>query len=296
MKILVTGAAGQLGSYLAEHLSKEHEVLGLDIRESDNEMGSSQFTQGNTSDYRLAMSLCKGADAVIHAAAQVSVERSISDPIFDAKENILGTVNMLEAATKCMVPHFVYISSAAIFGDPVNVPVDEGHPRQPKSPYGVSKLAGENYVFAFQGTYGLKATSIRPFNIYSPRQDPDSPYSGVITRFVERVKEKKALIIHGDGNQTRDFVSARDVVQIVEKCLGNPKAHGESFNCGTGVPTTINELAEHIIGLSGKDLKIEHTEERKGDIKHSHADIGKSTELLGYKPEVKLHDGLAELM
>jgi UDP-glucose 4-epimerase len=295
MKILVTGAAGQLGSYLAEHLSKEHEVVALDINQSGNPIGKSEFVQGDVNDYRLAMRLCKNVDTVIHAAAQVSLDRSVADPVFDAKENILGTVNMLEAATKCMVEQFVYISSAAIFGEPEKVPVGEDHPCKPLSPYGVSKLAGEHYAFAFLETYGLNVTSIRPFNIYSPRQDPNSPYSGVITRFVERAAEGKSITVHGDGEQTRDFVSARDVVQLVEKCLGNEKVRGKTLNCGTGVPTTINELAEMIIELSGKEREVERTEPRKGDIRHSRADISKAKKLLGYAPQVKLKKGLAEL-
>lgn len=295
MKILVTGAAGQLGSYIAEQLSKKHDIIALDVNKSSNSVGKSEFVQGDIGDYRLAMDLCKSADAVIHAAAQVSVERSVADPVFDAKDNILGTVNMLETATKCMVPQFIYISSAAIFGEPEQVPVNEDHPCKPKSPYGVSKLAGENYCFAFQETYGINITAIRPFNIYSPRQDPDSPYSGVITRFVELAKEGKNITIHGDGKQTRDFVSARDVVSLIEKCIDNKKSYGQRFNCGTGAPITINELAEIIIRLSGKDVGIDRAEPRKGDIMHSRADISKAEKILGYKPKVKLKNGLAEL-
>ena len=293
MKILVTGAAGQLGSYLVEHLSKEHEVTGLDIQESKFE--TKDFIKGDIKDYRLAMDTCKGKDVIIHAAAQVSVDRSISDPVLDARENILGTINMLEAATKSMAGQFIYISSAAIFGNPVKVPLDEGHPTKPLSPYGVSKLAGENYIFAFQESYGIKATSIRPFNIFSQRQDPNSPYSGVITRFIERAKENKPLTIHGDGTQTRDFVQAADVVKMIELCIGNEKAYGQTFNCGTGDAISVKELAEIIIQLSGKEINVEHEESRKGDIMHSQADISKAKKILNYKPSINLKDGLAEL-
>ncbi len=296
MKILITGAAGQLGSYLAEHLSKRHEVTALDIVRAEHDLGRSEFVLGDVKDYRLAMDLCKGVDAIVHAAAQVSVDRSVTDPVFDAKENILGTLNMLETATKTMVGHFIYISSAAIFGEPVNVPLDEEHPTRPLSPYGVSKLAGENYSFAFQETYGLPVTAIRPFNIYSPRQDPDSPYSGVITRFIDRMAKGEKLMIHGDGAQTRDFVSAHDVVRLVETCLEDPKAQGQRFNCGTGIGTSVKELAELVIRLSGKDVGMEHADQRKGDIKHSCADITKATELLDYQPKIKLEEGLAELI
>lgn len=294
MKILVTGAAGQLGSYLVEHLSKEHEVTGLDIHDSKFEIRN--FVKGDIKDYRLAMDTCRGKDAIIHTAAQVSVDRAISDPVLDARENILGTINMLEAATKTMTPQFIYISSAAIFGNPVKVPLDEEHTTKPLSPYGVSKLAGENYAFAFQESYGINATSIRPFNIFSRRQDPLSPYSGVITKFIERARENKPLIIHGDGSQTRDFVRAADVVKMVELCLGNEKAYGQTFNCGTGKAVSIKELARIIIELSGKDMEIEYGDSRKGDIMHSQADISKARNILGYEPSIDLKNGLSMLI
>ena len=178
----------------------------------------------------------------------------------------------------------------------MKVPLDEEHPTKPLSPYGVSKLAGENYAFAFQESYGLKATSIRPFNIFSPRQDPQSPYSGVITRFVERAGEKKPLKIHGDGSQTRDFVHASDVVKMVELCLDNEKAYGQAFNCGTGSAISISELATIINELSENDSEMEYGESRKGDILHSQADISKAKELLGYQSSVGLKEGLAGLI
>ena len=294
MKILVTGAAGQLGSYLVDELSKAHEVTGQDIRNSRFDIKN--FVKGDIKEYRQAMDACKGKDTIIHAAAQVSVDRSISDPILDARENILGTINMLEAATKSMVNQFIYISSAAIFGNPIEVPLDENHPTRPLSPYGASKLAGENYAFAFQDTYGLKATSIRPFNIYSQRQDPKSPYSGVITKFIEMAGENRPLVIHGNGAQTRDFVHAHDVVKMIGLCLGNKRAYGQTFNCGTGDAISIGELGKMIIRLSGRDIEIEHGESRKGDIMHSQADISKARELLGYEPSITLENGLKQLI
>lgn len=294
MKILVTGDAGQLGSYLVGELSKGHEVTGLDLRKPEHPAKGVRHVCGDIGDYRLAMDLCRHADAVIHTAAQVSVDRSVSDPVLDARENILGTLNMLEAATKSMVSQFIYISSAATYGNPQKIPLDEGHPREPLSPYGVSKLAGENYAFAFGATYGLKVTAIRPFNIYSVRQDPDSPYSGVISRFVGRAKAAEPLTVHGDGTQTRDFVHAGDVVAMIGLCLGNPKAHGQAFNCGTGKAVSVNQLADMVIKLSGKKIGRENSESRKGDIMHSIADISKAKKVLGYRPATDLKKGLAE--
>ncbi len=293
MKILVTGSAGQLGSYLVEALAAEHQVTGLDLRDTRWPVKRAEQVKGDVGDYRLAMKLCRGRDAVIHTAAQVSVERSVSDPVMDARENILGTINMLEAATKSMVGQFIYISSAAVYGNPAKVPIGEDHPTRPLSPYGVSKLAGENYAFAFMETYGLGVTSIRPFNIYSPRQDPASPYSGVISRFVDRAKAGEGLTVFGDGAQTRDFIAAEDVVRMVGLCLGNKKAMGRAFNCGTGKATSVNELAKTVAKLSGKKLGIEHAEERKGDIKHSLADISGAKKVLGFRPGTKLKDGLS---
>ena len=294
MKLLITGEAGQIGTYLVEAFSKDHEIIGLDLRKPEHPIKGVKHVCGDVSDYRLAMDLSRGVDVVIHTAAQVSVDRSISDPVFDARENILGTVNMLETATKSMVDQFIYISSAAIFGNPEKCPLDEKHPRNPLSPYGVSKLAGENYAFAFQESYGLKVTSIRPFNIYSPRQDPNSPYSGVISRFIERAKEKKPLTVHGDGNQTRDFIYATDVVKMVQLCAGNPDAYGQAFNCGTGKATSVLELAKEIIKVSGENADIEFTESRKCDILHSSADISKAKKILGYKPTIELKKGLED--
>ncbi|MFO7618049.1 MAG: GDP-mannose 4,6-dehydratase [Thermoplasmata archaeon] len=294
MKILVTGAAGQLGSYLVESLSKEHDITGMDLRKPAEPQKKARYVTGDIGDYRLAMDTCRGKDAVIHTAAQVSVDRSVSDPIFDARENILGTVNMLEAATKSMVGHFIYISSAAIYGTPENIPIGEGHPRSPLSPYGVSKLAGENYAFAFAETYGLSVTAVRPFNIYSPRQDPESPYSGVITRFVDRVREGKPPVIQGDGGQTRDFVHASDVVGMIGLCLEKPGARGQAFNCGTGKGVSVRELAGIIAKASGRKLEPESAPARNGDIRDSVADISKAKKLLGYKPAIALKDGLAE--
>ncbi len=295
MKILVTGAAGQVGSYLVEMLSEKHEVRGIDLRKSGIDNVDKSIEIGDIKEYQFMMSQTRECDAVVHVAAQVSVERSLTDPIFDAAENIMGTLNVLETSAKTLVPQVVYISSAAIFGEPVRVPIDESHPTNPKSPYGVSKLAAENYLFVFQECYGMNVTSIRPFNIYSQRQDPDSPYSGVITRFIDLVKDGKEPMIEGDGLQTRDFVSVHDVNQMIELCLGDEKAHGQRFNCGTGKPTTIKALAELIIELSGKNLEPITRPARPGDIRDSHADISKAKDVLGYEPKVSLNDGLAEL-
>jgi len=207
-KILITGSSGQLGSYLIENIP---ESIGVDMK-------ASQYTQ-------LVWDLRKNPEeilkdyeigTIIHAAAQVSVVKSVEVPKFDAENNIMGTINLLEYARKHDVEHFIYISSAAVYGESKYLPIDEEHPTEPESPYGLSKLTGEKYALLYHKLYGIKVASVRPFNIFSPRQDPKNPYSGVISIFVERAKKGLPLIIHGDGEQTRDFVNIEDVVQLIK--------------------------------------------------------------------------------
>lgn len=296
MKIVVTGSSGQLGSYLVEHFSRENEVVGFDVLECPYPDIASLTARADVVDHPALGELIRDADWIIHAAAQVSVERSIDDPLFDARNNVLGTVNLLWNAFKNDAQKFMYISSAAVFGNPIRVPIDENHPTDPMSPYGASKLCSEKYVRAFSVAYGMSAVIVRPFNIYSPRADPDSPYSGVISKFVHRAKNGEALVIEGDGSQTRDFVHVSDVVRMVDMAVKKSASIGGIFNCGTGVGHSISELAEQVISLSGGDSKVEHAPPRMGDIRHSRADIRLAERLLGYFPKKNLSDGLKELL
>ncbi len=279
--ILITGSSGQLGSYLIESIPNS---VGLDLR-------ASKFTK-IVGDIRGELdTLLKNyeIDAIIHAAAQVSVVKSVENPKNDADNNIMGTLNLLEYARKNDIEQFIYISSAAVYGEPEYLPIDEKHPTEPKSPYGLSKLTGERYALLYSQLYGLKVSSIRPFNIFSPRQDPNSPYSGVISILVSRAKKGLPLIIYGDGEQTRDFVNVQDVVQLVKLALAK-KAEGV-YNCGTGRETSINELARIIAELSGREIKIIHDKPREGDIRKSYANISKAREI-GYKPKTNLKEDL----
>lgn len=296
MKIIVTGSSGQVGSYILEHFAERNEVIGL-----DNRPCTYPAVAEHTHDIDLAVvedlsGYIADADWIIHCAAQVSVEKSIEEPLFDAKNNILGTVNLLWNAFKHDVGNFLYLSSAAVFGDPIGVPIDEGHPTEPLSPYGVSKLCGEKYVIAFSKSYDLNTVIIRPFNIYSKRADPASPYSGVITKFVNWSKEKKPLIIEGDGSQTRDFVHISDLIQMVDLAVHKNASKGRIFNCGTGTGCSIAELADIVISLFSEKVGIEHAPPRPGDIKHSRADIRLATELLDYSPKMELREGLEEML
>lgn len=297
MKIVVTGTSGQVGSYLLEHLMKKHDVLGLDNRPcpyaqiEDRTELADVYLEKDLSRY------LTGADWVIHCAAQVSVERSMKDPIFDANNNVLGTLNMLWNCFLHEAGHFLYISSAAVFGNPQRVPIDEEHPTVPMSPYGASKLCGEKYVQAFAAGYGLSTVIIRPFNIYSERADPSSPYSGVITKFVRWAKDDEPLLVEGDGEQTRDFVHISDVIQMIDLVIKKPNVSiGRTFNCGSGNACSINQLAEIVKALSGNRSEIKHVAPRQGDIRRSCADISLAKEILGYAPQKELKDGLSELL
>lgn len=296
MRVLVTGGAGQVGSYLIEHLLPRHEVAAVDVSRSGILAVNSVLEHLDLRDRDAVFDRLPRAEAIVHCAAHVSVEGALRDPAADAQHNILGTLNVLDAALRRRCERFVYISSAAVYGNPERLPVGEGHPMRPMSPYGASKLAGEIYSFAYHRCHELPVVAIRPFNIYSARANPLNPYSGVITKFIWRVKERRPLVIEGNGTQTRDFVHVSDVVRCIELALSSDRAVGEVVNCGTGKPTSIQELAELIIELAGSPVPIEHAEGRVGDIATSYADLARARELLGYEPKVTLRSGLPELL
>ncbi|MDH3365737.1 MAG: NAD-dependent epimerase/dehydratase family protein [Thermoplasmata archaeon] len=294
MNVLVTGSSGQLGSYVCERLGDKHDLTGLDI--VPPRAGGVETLVGDIrkrDDVRRAVS---GVDVVVHCAAQVSVERSMEDPITDAETNVIGTINLLHESATANVKRFVYVSSAAVFGNPKYVPLDEAHPTQPTNNYGASKLAGERFALAYAHSHDIEAVVVRPFNFYSSRADPDSPYSGVITRFIGRVNEGKAPVIEGDGLQTRDFIHASDVADFLGVAAERDGVSGEVFNCGSGMSTSVLDLARLVMALKGLALEPEHIEPRKGDIRHSLADLGKSRRMLGFSPKITLKDGLGEML
>ncbi|MDH7508557.1 MAG: NAD-dependent epimerase/dehydratase family protein [Methanomassiliicoccales archaeon] len=290
MNVLVTGAAGQLGSYLLDELSRDHDVRGIDIKSPKLEAHSDIVSLMDIRDAEGVIRECSWADAVVHAAAQVSVEKSIEDPLLDAEINIIGTLNLLKSSIIAGVGLFVYISSAAVYGDPKYLPVDEAHPTNPKSPYGISKLTGEEYVRSFGECHDLDYFIIRPFNFYSPRADPRSPYSGVITKFVQRIKAGEPIVIEGDGEQTRDFIHALDVAHLVKLAIDSP-VRNITMNCGSGRGISINELADVLASICG-DVEVVRTKSREGDIRHSVADISLARDFLGFEPRISLHEGL----
>jgi len=291
VKVLVTGGSGQLGSYLLEELSEKHEIRSIDTRKPAIRKHRSIVSNVDIRDVAGARKACEWADTVVHAAAQVSVEKSIKDPRSDADVNIMGTLNMLDASAAAGIKKFVYVSSAAVYGDPRHLPVNEGHPKNPKSFYGVSKLSAEQYVQAFGECRGLRFVIVRPFNFYSPRADPKSPYSGVVTKFVEWAKGGRPLLIEGDGDQTRDFIHAKDVARMIRMVAESP-ANDLILNCGSGRGTSISVLAETLSSIRG-GLKLKHISARVGDIRHSVADVALSKEVLNFRPKISLEGGLA---
>lgn len=294
MKVLVTGSSGQLGSYVCELLAGVHEVLGMDIRSAV--VPGLKSLAGDIRRPRDVREAVSGVDAVVHCAAQVSVERSLKDPISDADTNVLGTLNLLHECASREIGRFVYVSSAAVLGNPKYIPVGEAHPTEPMSNYGASKLAGERFALAYASSHGMPVVAVRPFNFYSSRADPESPYSGVITKFIRRVKAGEAPIIEGDGLQTRDFIHTRDVASFIGLVLDKENISGEVFNCGSGVATSILDLAKLVISAGSLDIEPEFTAPRKGDIRQSVADVSKAKSLLGFSTKVPLRDGIAEML
>jgi len=281
---------------VCEALMHDHDVLGLDIREQPLGALKSLSLTGDVRSQTAVRKAIAGVEGVVHCAAQVSVEKSNEDPLSDAETNILGTLNLLNESANAGVSKFIYVSSAAVFGNPKYIPIDESHPTQPMSNYGASKLAGEKYALAYAMNSKMEVVSVRPFNFYSLRADPESPYSGVITRFVARVKAGKPPIIEGDGKQTRDFIHAQDVANMLSLVLRKRGLKGEVFNCGSGTSTSILALADLAIGISGRSLQPEFTAARVGDIRDSLSDSKKATGMLGFRPRITIEEGLAELM
>jgi UDP-glucose 4-epimerase len=233
---------------------------------------------------------------VIHHAALISVSESTENPLLANDVNVTGTLNLLEASITCDVDRFIYASTCAVYGDTKTLPVREDYMPQPISPYGVSKLAAENYVRVFNDVYGLDTVCLRYFNVYGPRQAYNQ-YSGVITQFMNCISENRYLTIFGDGKQTRDFVNVKDIVDANVLALGSKGTTGEIFNIATGVATKIEQLAKMLLEAAGKPhLKILYDKPRKGDIRHSYADISKAQKKLDYKPKIPLMKGLEELI
>lgn len=298
-RYLVTGGAGFIGSHIAEELVKR----GYSVRIVDNFLTGKEeniasfldgveLIRGDIRDLKLCHEAIKDVDYVLHQAALPSVPRSVEDPLLTNAINIEGTLNVLLASRETSVKKVVFASSSSVYGDDEHLPKKEGLEGNPLSPYAVSKHAGEKYCQVFSEIYGLPTVSLRYFNVFGPRQDPFSEYAAVIPNFITRLLTDKAPIIHGDGEQSRDFTYVANVVEANLQAALVPDVSGQVFNLGNGIRTTVNDLAKTLTELIKKDIEPKHEEERPGDVRHSFADISKAEALLDYTPRVSLKDGL----
>jgi len=297
---VVTGGAGFIGSHIAERLLKDgHRVRVVDnlvtgLRANlESLTGDLEFYEVNITDGAALRPIFKGVDVVFHQAALPSVPRSIDDPFTTHDYNVTGTLNVLLAARDSGVRRVVYAASSSVYGDqPGDFKVETMSP-QPLSPYGAAKLAGEYYCQSFARVYALETACLRYFNVFGPRQDPTSQYSAVIPLFITALLNGKQPVIHGDGQQSRDFTFVQNVVHGNLLAAEAPAANGQVMNLATGGRVTLVELAQKINVLLGTAIAPFHDESRTGDIKHSRASIDKARRLLGYDPIISFDEGLA---
>ena len=302
MKALVTGGAGFIGSHLVDRLRREgHAVTVLDDlstgkRENLAAHPGLPLVVGDVGDFQTVAELARGVDWIFHQAAVASVPRTVDDPLGSHRTNYVGTLNVLEAARQHGVKRVMFAASAAAYGDLPEVPKNETMAVKPLSPYAVDKLASEYICRVYHQLYGVETVCLRYFNVFGPRQDPSSPYSGVISIFTDRVAKGVAPTIYGDGEQTRDFVFVADVVAANLKAATRPGIGGETFNIATGRRTSLNELLGQVTAIYGSQLRPVYAETRAGDIRHSLADIAKASKHLAWQPGVELAAGLRDLI
>lgn len=293
MKYLVTGGAGFIGSHIVESLVQNgNEVRVLDNLSTGNYenlktvSSAIEFTEGDICDLNLCMNATEGCDGIFHEAALVSVVDSIERPQENHDINITGTMNVLEAARTQGCKRIAFASSAAIYGNNPELPKNETMLPEPLSPYGSAKIAGEYLLQAYAEQYGIGCVALRYFNVYGPRQDPRSMYSGVISRFVDCAKNKTTPTIFGDGKQTRDFVYVEDVVQANLKAMTTPmKTPFLRCNIGTGIATSLLDVVEALREITGTFAQPMFEPERPGDIRHSAADITSARNQLSFEPQ-----------
>jgi UDP-glucose 4-epimerase len=292
--VLVTGGAGFIGGALLAAIQKENDVRVLDHFSTTSPQSIPDgitVYDGDIRDTDLVSAAMADVDIVFHLAARVSVPESVRDPRRTHSVNITGTVNVLQQA-RANDARVVFASSAAVYGDRSNIPIDEDAPTDPGSPYGISKLAADHYVRVFSDLYGLPTVVLRFFNVYGP---PLEEGSGVVSIFVERALAGDTLLVDGDGEQSRDFIHIQDVVQAL-LLAAQTGGVGSAYNVGTGDHVTIERLASVVQELAPSDPPIEHTDPRSGDVNKSCADISRAVDKLGFEPTVSLRDGLATMV
>ena len=294
--VLITGGAGFVGGHIADALVADNDVRILDdLSTGDRETvpQDAELIEGDIRDGDALDAAMEGVDVVFHQAALVSVARSIEEPTRSNRINAAATVELLERARE-EDARVVAASSAAIYGDPESVPVSEEDRKTPSSPYAIDKLSLDHYVRTYADLYDLDTVALRYFNIYGPGQQAGD-YSGVISVFLDQARSGEPITVHGDGEQTRDFVHISDVVDA-NLAAATTEHTGRAYNVGTGSSTSIRELAETIRDVVGSDSEIVHTDPRPGDVRHSCADISRAREELGFDPTTSLEDGLATLV
>lgn len=299
VKALVTGGAGFIGSHLVTRLLElGHEVRVLDNfatgRRSnlDHVVSDVQLVEGDIRSYERAHTAVQGCEVVFHQAALPSVPRSIQDPLTSDATTVTGSLNILLAARDAGVRRVVLASSSSVYGAALDLPKHEGIAPLPISPYAVAKLAAEGYARALGGVYGFETVALRYFNVFGPRQDPNSQYSAVIPRFINALAEGRSPVVFGDGEQSRDFTYVSNVVDANLLAVDAPGVSGQAFNVAFGDRVSLNQLLDELRGLLEADVAAEYRPERAGDVRHSLADLSSARESLGYAPAVDLREGL----
>ena len=299
MRYLVTGGAGFIGSNTVDEiLRRGHSAAVLDDFSAGREdnlrqcAGNLEIIRGSITDLPTVQKACVGADFVIHLAARTSVPRSVKDPLETNRINIDGTLNVLVAARDAKVRRLVYAASSSAYGETPTQPKRETTCPDPISPYGVTKFVGELYAKVFGRCYGLETVSLRYFNVFGPRQDPTSQYSGVLSKFVATLLADGQPVIYGDGEQSRDFTYIENVVQANLLACEAPNCAGRVLNAGTGGRYTLNETLRLLEKISGKKAAAKFEPPRPGDILHSQADISEARKMLAYDPKISFEEGL----
>ncbi len=311
MQLLITGGAGFIGGHLAETFVEDgHDVTALDNLDpfydtgikrhnidaaktaAEDGSGRYEFVDGDIRDRELVESLVADADVVYHQAAQAGVRTSVDNPHKTTEINVMGTLNVLEAASSSSVERVVMASSSSVYGKPESLPYEETHPRTPVSPYGVSKVTGEELARVYYELHGLPTVALRYFTVYGPRMRPNM----AISNFVSRCTNGESPIIYGDGSQTRDFTYIEDIVDVNRTLLEDDAADGEALNVGSTDRITIQDLAKVVRDEIDPSLAIEYQDPREGDAEHTHADTTKAKRVLDYEPSRTIREGVREFI
>ena len=302
-KVVVTGGSGFIGSHIVEELlNHDCDVVVIDDLSTGRKenikpfLGKVEFLEGSITDLDLLKKLFKGVTYVFHQAAIPSVPRSIDDPVMTHDANVNGMLNVLVAARDNDVDRVVYASSSSVYGDSPKLPKEESMQYNPLSPYAAHKMVKEYYAKLFHTIYDLDTVGLRYFNVFGPRQDPHSPYAGVMPLFITKMQKGEAPTIFGDGETTRDFTYVSNVVHANLAAARAPKAAGKVYNVALGERISLNDMCAMLNKLLDTDLQPTYGDFREGDIKHSLADISRAKRDLGYKPEISFEEGLKKLL